>query len=194
MCDDRKVNYIPESEVDESDVRLPEPTGTRNSLTVEDEFVNFVGSKRWKIISETLDKYLKEITTLNEFMDMNKYKRDHIIELLKVTKHNESITDFDILIGGWFDDHMEFNIADLLRHHEEIDYYISGKPAEDNRWIYEYVDWLIGSDNIGKLSNSYIDVNCNQYRGSNNIWYICYGIIWRSSDRDWSTERYAGKL
>lgn len=77
MDDERQSNYIPKSELDEEDMTLPEPTGTREKLCRHREFLRHVnGQLRDKYLNQvedTLDNFNPKNTSLQDLDEMSRH-------------------------------------------------------------------------------------------------------------------------
>lgn len=79
LSDSRKKDYIPKEELSEDDMTLPEPTGTREKLRRNREFINYVNNqlidKYLEIVENTLDDFDPDTTSLSDLDSME----NHII-------------------------------------------------------------------------------------------------------------------
>jgi hypothetical protein len=97
MDESRQNKYILESDLEEDDMRLPEPTGTRETLRRHRDFLKYVNNK-------LVDKYLDEVEhTLDNFtpedmsmQDMSEMSRHIMLRIFSDFDDSEDYETYDI--------------------------------------------------------------------------------------------------
>lgn len=72
MDPDRRTHYIPESELTDQDITLPDPIGTRDKLREDDQFWYWLGDQFDDLFQQRVAEALRDVTDLQSYFDLDK--------------------------------------------------------------------------------------------------------------------------
>lgn len=145
MAEERKENYISESELnlpnrdnknimqDNIDITLPEPTGTRDTLSRNSSFWSYLHHKLIEETKSKLTNILKTINTKEDFMNCSSEKQKFIYYAIKQLKLNSSGSK---TLKSNFDSKLSIQISDELAKfywnlNREVFYVKRDTPAKE---------------------------------------------------------------
>lgn len=109
MSDSRKENYIPKSKLDDNDIPLPEPTGTRDSLESNSKFWSFVEDRIDTKYNEKVQKICSTVDDISSFMNL--CESDQLL-LNKIIKSNSILKDTNKKTKKKFKSNFNVDVSD----------------------------------------------------------------------------------
>lgn len=88
MDKERREKYIPDTEVDEEDIIMPGPVGTRDHLEKSDGFWKYVHDQLWNAFVERAASTLKQANNIQELLDFKKKELKIVFRALSLLPTN----------------------------------------------------------------------------------------------------------
>lgn len=119
MDDSRKNKYIPDTKVEDKDIKMPQPVGTRRVLESNTQFWDYVKDKIQSKIVREVEDIMNDVNKFSDLMNLDEDKYKLIIRCANQNVNVRYGRDLDIKKAKkearkWFDKKLSFDISDEI--------------------------------------------------------------------------------
>ncbi len=185
LSEERKEKYIPESKLnlptstdhvmnEEIDILLPQPTGTRETLEINEYFWAYLEKRMLQKIKSKFNKYMKSVSKPSDFLDLPTRKKKYLVNAIFILNIQlNSISTVKSEFEDKFNVSLSDNLAEFFQNINEEVYYVKrGSSAgdankkDDSSNYKKKIGHIVSEINDG---NVFMGVTMNQTK-MNAVW------------------------